>query len=106
MPADQHLQGLESRSWTLRVCKGCGEAALPPAPIECLANCEDMEAGAKVEVVPLDDSFIGLLRVVETIMDRHYPVDVFNAANPIVGNDPGTQLVVALRAVREAMTSG
>jgi hypothetical protein len=54
------------------------------------------------KVVPLDDSFDGLMRVAQTILDRHYPAELFNAENPIVGDDPGTHLVVALRRCIEA----
>lgn len=48
---------------------------------------------------PPDDSFDELARLAQVILDRHYPADIFNTANPIVGNDPGTRLVVALREV-------
>lgn len=59
-----------------------------------------------LDVTVEEDGFNVLVTVAETILDRHYPADIFNAENPVVGNDPGTQLVVALRAVKEAMASG
>jgi hypothetical protein len=110
--AEQPLQDMESRSgpWFIYFCTLSGEPVrigIEPdeyAESRCPA-CKDA-LSEPIEVVPLDDSFIGLVKIAELILDRHYPIDVFNAANPIVGNDLGTQLVVALRAVREAMTSG
>lgn len=58
-----------------------------------------------LEVVALDGSFSGLCALAEIILNRHYPADVFNADNPIVGDDPGTQLVAALRAVADAQNA-
>jgi hypothetical protein len=53
-------------------------------------------------VCVLDDSFDGLMHLAQLILDRHYPADIFNTENLIVGTDPGTQLVVALRRCADA----
>lgn len=90
------------------VCDECGDQYAPEITGEVCA-CLDREGArhlTEIEAVPLDDSFNGLMRVAEMILDRHYPAEIFNRENPIVGDDPGTQLVVALRACKEAMARG
>lgn len=48
---------------------------------------------------PPADSFNALVEMAQEILDRIYPADIFNTDHPIVGDDPGTKLVAALREV-------
>ena len=52
----------------------------------------------EIEVAPIDDSFDGLKRVAQRILDYHYPAGVFTGES----GTPGPRLVAALRAVTEA----